>query len=507
MSAHNHAENFSAAVSRRLPNGKQRETNDFPEQGMTMFFCRPPHPQDSPRRNRFSVTGPLCVTALLMCGAGLFAPARSGSGIAADEITADSIAAAGTAPVEVVADEAASAEAGAGRAVTVRVRLISGRVVSGRFHSLQSGQLRLSLSRADSSSSRKPLVLPLRQILRLDVTEQLPGMNQPATSGVVPFPRVCLANGDRLCVVPVKMDDDSLHVRWTHLPNRPVMKIPLLSVRGILFGRPEGRDRFQPAELLLQRQEADADLLLLKNGDRVTGRLQKMDTETLSLAEGNSTLQRSAVRAVIFNPRYVRPPRRPAERVVVRLAGGSLFTAETVVQKGNAELAAKTIFGTTLRFPLQALVSLEFLSPAVTPLSESKPAAYTHTPYLTGRKKLQRNRNVLGGPLRLRGKEYGIGLGMQSRSRVDYDLTGREKSFLAVVGVDDAAGGKGSVVFRVEVDGRTVFRSAVLTGRSAPLEIPPLHLEGHRRLSLIVDYGPYGDLLDFADWCDAVLVR
>jgi hypothetical protein len=52
-----------------------------------------------------------------------------------------------------------------------------------------------------------------------------------------------------------------------------------------------------------------------------------------------------------------------------------------------------------------------------------------------------------------------------------------------------------------------VFTSPVLTGRSAPVDLGPLDVAGAHELTLVVEYGEYGDILDYADWGDAVLVR
>ena len=46
-----------------------------------------------------------------------------------------------------------------------------------------------------------------------------------------------------------------------------------------------------------------------------------------------------------------------------------------------------------------------------------------------------------------------------------------------------------------------------MTGTSAPAAIGPLDVTGAQRLALIVDYGELADINDWADWCDAVVIR
>ena len=140
-------------------------------------------------------------------------------------------------------------------------------------------------------------------------------------------------------------------------------------------------------------------------------------------------------------------------------------------------------------------------------LSDLKPASYQHQPYLAGEWELKPDRNVLGEPLRLDGQEYPKGLGMHSQSIVSYDLNGKFQTFRATAGVDDAAQTGGSVVFAVEVDGKPVFQSEPQTAKQPALQLPPIPLAGAKRLTLRVEFGEFGDVLDYADWCDAVLIR
>ena len=75
------------------------------------------------------------------------------------------------------------------------------------------------------------------------------------------------------------------------------------------------------------------------------------------------------------------------------------------------------------------------------------------------------------------------------------------------VGIDDAASGAGSVRFGIELDGQRKWDSQEVTGRSARLDVPPVNLAGARKLTLIVDFGANADIADYANWCDAVIVR
>ncbi len=71
-----------------------------------------------------------------------------------------------------------------------------------------------------------------------------------------------------------------------------------------------------------------------------------------------------------------------------------------------------------------------------------------------------------GGPLTLEGKTY-RGVGTHAESRIWVQLNGQGKRFKALVGVDDAAGGQGSVIFRVTGDGKELFNSGIMKWKDA----------------------------------------
>jgi alpha-galactosidase len=107
-----------------------------------------------------------------------------------------------------------------------------------------------------------------------------------------------------------------------------------------------------------------------------------------------------------------------------------------------------------------------------------------------------------GGPIKLRGQAFTKGLGMSAPAAVIYRLGKTCTSFSATVGVDDAAGGAGSVVFQVWADGTKLFDSGAVTGMSAAMPVA-VDLTGQRRLKLMVTNAGDGSALDRADWADA----
>lgn len=375
--------------------------------------------------------------------------------------------------------------------LNVTVRDIAGKTHFGPLSSVDEKRLVVT--------GKTKSTIAMRDVFRIDFSRK-------SSATISTGPSVLLSTGDRVAVTPTKIDAEDLHGTWTGLPDSAKARIPLMSVRAIVFIPHETRTEQQRLLREIREHAKPQDVVILRNGDRVTGTFKSLDANGAQISGTTATIRRADIRAILFNPTYLQKP-KPADKTVrLQLADGSTLSARNVVYQLPNAIDVTPFFGGRVTIPLSSVATIQYLGNRVTPLSERKPAVYEFTPYIAGSRPLQSNRNVLGGRLMLRGKPYGIGLGMRSRSRVTYDLTGSEQSFLATIGIDDAAKGKGHAVFVVELDGKPVYQSPVLTGKSPPQPIGPIALNGHKRLTLIVDYGPFGDVLDYADWCDAVLI-
>ena len=115
-------------------------------------------------------------------------------------------------------------------------------------------------------------------------------------------------------------------------------------------------------------------------------------------------------------------------------------------------------------------------------------------------------RNVLGRRLRASGRMHLKGLGVHSQARLTYLLNEPFDRFEAALALDDATQGGGSVRCHVLVDGRRQFSSEPVRGGRPPVPVR-VDLAGAKRLELVVDFGERADVLDYADWLDARLVR
>ena len=321
-------------------------------------------------------------------------------------------------------------------------------------------------------------------------------------------PLVILANGDLLAAEVVRADEEELSLRWDRLTGLREFTIPLEAVRAVVFRQPTEGELLRDLWRRVEQASPGADEVVLQNGDTLRGELKGISARDLRLEGENApgTLGRRGVLAVIFNPELQDLPALREPGGLVTLIDGSRLHVRGLRLIDQEVLGCQALCETPFELPCAALVSVLFLGQGCQPLSELEPAESQFTPFLGEEWPGRRDRNCLGQPLQLRGNCHATGLGVHSRQRLDYDLQGRAEGFVATVGIDDSARGRGAVEFSVLVDDQPVWSSGVVRGQEEPRAVPLLSLKKARRLTLVVDFGPEANVLDHADWCDAVLI-
>ncbi len=377
---------------------------------------------------------------------------------------------------------------------SVQVTDAEGKVRSGLLTELGQGQLALGTTDA--------IKLKLRNLVLLKFEDRHANL-APAS------PLVVLSGGEVLVIRPETVDDEALVGRWVCDPEIAAVKVPLESVRGIVFDRPAQPGAFaRLLDLMLDCSESH-DTVILNNGDALSGEFSGLDNTELVLTTpaGKSNIERRGVRAVVFNPTLTNNESLRGEGALVSLTDGSRFRARDLKFVSPDQISLHPQFGGSLSIPLTAVESLRFLGGCATYLSDLTPTDHKFEPFFELDWPLRRDRSVAGGFLKLGGAEFPKGLGVHSRSTVTYRLDGKFRRFQATIGIDAATAGKGSVVFEVLLDGKVAFKSDVLTGANPPVSIGQVNLSGVKSLSLRVDYASDGDILDHADWGDALVVK
>lgn len=337
---------------------------------------------------------------------------------------------------------------------------------------------------------------PLSDVLRIET-------GNPAVFGRIKS-LVILTNGDRLAVDTLKMQDEALVCR-TSTDND--LQIPIEFIQAFVLQYPRSAAQRRSLLSTLDQHTEDNDVLMLKNGDRIRGELLSLTPieATLQTDSEEFTAPRSGIKAVAMNVALAAKLSPPDEHFIVLLTDGSSITVSTL-ELTKAKLSCTTLFDTRFIVALKHVTTVLVRNDRIVPLSQLKPAAWDYTPFISGQRKLNIDRNSAGNDLLLAGRRYPFGLGMHSKSVATYKLDNKYAGLISDFGIDDQATGQGSVEFRITVDGKTVIQHTV-KGRSARQSTGMLSLRGTSQLTLEVDYAGRGDLFDIANWCEPILIR
>ncbi|HUG19867.1 MAG TPA: NPCBM/NEW2 domain-containing protein [Planctomycetaceae bacterium] len=340
-----------------------------------------------------------------------------------------------------------------------------------------------------------------------------------ATSDLVGFQRVLetkprstggamlrLVNGDILLGQIAALGDSRLD--WILCPEDRAaatrVTIPLEYVLGVSFG-------LSPPDamksLVLRGSQKGADRLKLSNGDELTGDLSELSLEQLSLETetGTTTIPLKTVRTILFNEELTESPDRSPERTLVMLEPGTRITLTDFQISRNSTVSGTTVFGASLELALSQLNAAVLLNSSVQPLSEREPESVEYRSFLSTIPSLRKNSGVRGGPLQIGHRSYLTGLGMQSRTEMSWKIAPSDEFLIADIGLDIEAEQRGSLRFRILLDGEQVFESSELTGGDPPQTIR-LDLREKRMLTLIADFGKDGDVLDLGVWGNALIL-
>ncbi len=318
------------------------------------------------------------------------------------------------------------------------------------------------------------------------------------------------------------------------------LRLPMESLSGVVLRLPPGGQERQKLLDRIARAKGDSDRLLLDNGDELTGLVQRLGSGRVELkAEtGPLSVEFRRIVAVVLSPALRQSPAAQGLYAWIGLSDGSrLPVRRLIVKPGDgpgsrptkmgrspstrgdgpnprptkpgpspSTLELTTLSGQTWHADAKDLVFLQPLGGRCVYLSDLPPAEYRHVPYLELAWPWLADRNVTGGPLRCGGQRCLKGLGVHSAARLSYTLDRPWKGFRAELGIDDSTAGRGSVAYRVLVDGQQKAAGGPIRGGEPPTALS-VDLAGAKRLQLIVDYGQRGDLLDHADWLNARLVK
>lgn len=340
------------------------------------------------------------------------------------------------------------------------------------------------------------------------------GLPSPAAPGGAEAERLelHLTTGDRLVGRLIGGRGESVHIA---LAGQTVLPVSIDLVDHLVFP-----DRLPPSADLAREAPESGDRLLRNAGgelDRSDGAVDAFGDEGVrfdSERVGMRTFAWTDVAALFVEMLDEPPAREPSEHdVVVDLLDGTRLRGRCVELDAEG-LDLRIVDGLLVELPLDHVVEIVRDDGRLAFLSELAPSLVDEgSPFGDDLGMVWPHRvdaNVRGGPLRALGRTYARGLGVHAPSRLGWDLGGAWSELRVACAIDDdvlVEPARGSVVFRIHVDGELRWESGVVRGGDPPVSPPRLSLEGANELVLEVDASEDFFVADRADWLRPVLIR
>lgn len=311
-----------------------------------------------------------------------------------------------------------------------------------------------------------------------------------------------MTNGDRIACDIVGGDENGPVVRSETLGKRKISIDNLLAVFHLVSAH---RDAFIEDKAAL---ENTSDIVFLKGGQETQGVLKRVTDKGVVIKDeklGSISLQWENVRGVKLVP-LSDPKQIKGIKASAYLTDGGRLSGKLTSYK-KEKLLLKW-FGHPVELGKDILSSVYFSNGRFSYLSDLKLSKVVETPFFdTFLYHYQLDHSLVRKrTISLRGKKFFKGVSVHSKTELTYELDGKYKKLLSTIGIDDEAKGKGDVVFAVYGDGKKLFDSGSITGKSRPRPIE-VGLKGVKELKLVVDFGRDLDTMDRAVWADAVLVK
>lgn len=313
-----------------------------------------------------------------------------------------------------------------------------------------------------------------------------------------------LSNDDLLFVAQVELLNDQLQCRWQGAS----IMIPLEYVDQLLMGT-----SFLHWKELPKVAEA-SDLLWLTNGDLLRGTVLDFQNEKLRMEStvGDVTIQGEQIAGLAFHQELQTVPHQKPNRTLVLLQDGSHLTADSwrLDQSTQEYLLESAVFSGPVRIPAQAVSRLLQMNEQRRSLPGWTPTNFQSENFWGRSLTFENNRNVLRQQLISNGFRSPLGIGVRSRSRLDFALPAQAGSgplqLVWSVGLDARVHSPAASEVSVEVDGQKVWSGQLSTWNSPLYLHQQLEVSEGKQVSLITDFGPGADIGGQVNWFDLLLI-
>lgn len=173
----------------------------------------------------------------------------------------------------------------------------------------------------------------------------------------------------------------------------------------------------------------------------------------------------------------------------------------SIITVGGAEHA----FLSAIELNRSAIHKLDYTNDKVAFLSDLKPVELIEKSKQGRKDTLHLDKNLDNGPLQLKGETFTKGLAIHAHTEVTYSLEGKYKKLEAVLGMDDAVGGDGKPMVKIEADGKELFAHGFI--RQEERKAIELDVRGVRHLRITVTSKGLFDFGDHIDIANAKLTK
>ena len=305
------------------------------------------------------------------------------------------------------------------------------------------------------------------------------------------FPRVVLENGEVIAAELAERQEDGhvvfASVMWGEL------RVP--------FGR---IIRHDAVVAIMAENPPPAPFVLLKNGDALAAELKQIGSEDLTVGTefGDTPIARMAVAAIVLSDESPPTDGRDGNGFLVELADGQRVYCDQVVA-GGAD-AVTLVRGRASCLVKRGDVQRIAWPGTIIGYASAMKFSATGVGYFGQDVVTERDRNATGRPLRLGQRWFARGFGTRSKSQVSLTLDGQWSYLHGWVGLDSRLGRSGDCTVAVTVEDHEVIRAELHSAGHIERLIVPLGDAG--RIAFDCDFGPSGDLGDYVNWCDLLLV-
>jgi hypothetical protein len=234
--------------------------------------------------------------------------------------------------------------------------------------------------------------------------------------------------------------------------------------------------------------------------------IEELDKAVLSFErEGQESLQavsrRRSYGVVLASPLLL-DDERPA--CVLALTGGTRLRADIIGLK-DGKLTLDLVEGVEKEVPWTSVRRIGIRSPRLSYLSDLEPLSSSTRPIIAPARDWKRDSTVTGLPIKIGDQTYDKGLGFAAGTEVTFENDGPYDLFLAEIGIDIDARGRGDCEFVILSGDEELLRERVRGGE--PARLIKVNISGVDKVTLRVEAGEDLDIADHADWADACFLQ